>query len=563
MQLVVRTGSRAGQIYPIESRPIRIGRDSSSTIRLDDNRASRHHAVIEPTGDGTWTCRDLDSTNHTYVNGESISTVLLQEGDVVRIGSTEIVFVQTGASATSTPKEIAVDMTQESLELAIRGTADSTSGQTSFEQALFRLSLLIDNRLAPEAYLVEALAIMRGCVPFSTWAWLEWPKNDVDEMRIRRGGGFDTEDSSRVLASVELIRRAIRRRTGLIGTAEDLQRSQSSPGNESIRSTLVIPLQTGESNGAALYLDRTSAFAEFHRNELEWLAALGSQVSLGLKNIHLFRKLERAFEELNQSQAELVRTEKMAGIGRLASGFAHDLNNPLSSIIGFLDLAKRICDRDNVPEKLERYLDRAHGAADYCRALSRNLLAFARQSPVQEESYKPYDAAETIEAAMNICFASLQKINARVVVDIPRGVTLYGDPTTLQQVVMNLVTNAADAISELGEEHEGLIEVIGTSGAAGLEIRIRDNGPGIPADLRERIFDALFTTKDQDRGTGLGLFVVKKIIEESNGTLALDSTPGKGTEFTIQLPAQLQQLGIEEETKTTIDLTIHDLEEYR
>ncbi len=125
LQLVVKSGSKAGQVYLLDDRPIRIGRDPSSTIRLDDNRSSRNHCILERSEDGSWICRDLQSTNHTQLNGEKLVTAVLKEGDVITIGSTELLLepVTTGprplpqfGSDQYLEREISVEMSQESLE---------------------------------------------------------------------------------------------------------------------------------------------------------------------------------------------------------------------------------------------------------------------------------------------------------------------------------------------------------------------------------------------------------------------------------------------------------------
>jgi signal transduction histidine kinase len=541
----------------MEGRPVRIGRDPSSTIRLDDARASRNHAILEPSDDGTWVCRDLQSTNHTYLNGAQVVTAVLKEGDVIRIGSTEMLL---GPRESVSDREISLVMTQESLELALRSYDLSPEG-ASLQESLFRLGLLNEAAKDPNVFLEEALEVLGSCIPFASWAWLDWPDGPERPFRVRgrsRRGGMDED---RVVANQSFLERVIASQTGFLGSTVEIECARGDGRWPRVVSNLAIPLGRGEGVGAVLYLDREESLPAFGRDDLERAAALSSHIFLDLRNISLYRRLEGAYEKLRRSQEDLIQTEKLAGIGRLASSFAHDLNNPLSSVLGFLDLSLRgleSADASTVPPKLPRYLEKARAAADYCRALSRNLLAFARQERLEEGTCRAYDVAETVEATMNICHASLHRLNADVRVDIPQGLTLHGDPSTLQQVVMNLVTNAADALREMDADHVGQIEVLGATAEGGVELTVRDNGPGIPAEIREKIFEPLFTTKAQDRGTGLGLFVVRRIVEESAGHLTVESSPSEGTTFSVFLPLRVASFRAEQDERTVIDLDTVD-----
>ena len=143
---------------------------------------------------------------------------------------------------------------------------------------------------------------------------------------------------------------------------------------------------------------------------------------------------------------------------------------------------------------------------------------------------------------------------AEVSVTIPETAVLSGDPSTLQQVVMNLVTNAADAIAESGSERPGKIDLRVTEEIEGVTLTITDNGPGIPEEIAAHIYDALFTTKKEDRGTGLGLYVVRQIVEESGGSIDYRTEAGCGTEFTVILPPKLLRLGTDDQDTTVTAL---------
>ncbi len=568
MQLVIQNGTRAGQVFVLEKLPVRIGRDPGSTLHLDDHRVSRSHALLEPLEDGSWVCRDLQSTNCTYVNGRAVSIAVLKEGDRIRIGSTELLFTDgaaAGVASLDPQREIALEVDSESLQLALRSNAELRSDRSSFQEALFRIGMLEDPAKNPDEFLGEALAVVRQCVHHSTWAWIDWPDGSAGEQRVRGFRLGTPLQLPHLQGSWRLIQRAMARRAGLIATPGECRNDGSdSAVTGPLISALAAPILSGDGVGAVLYLDRLGSALPFQRDQLEWAASLASQIFVDLKNISLYRRLEQAFEQLGRSQSELVQAEKLAAIGRLAGGFAHDLNNPLGSILGFLELAQRsiaAAPREQLPEKLPRYLERAHAATGYCRALTRNLLAFARQKPAEADK-TAFDAKEAIDAALNICFAAVQRSTARLEVTVPAGIILRGDPLALQQVIMNLVTNAADALEEMGPGHVGVIEVTGRGTPRGFEVTVRDNGPGIPLELQQKIFEPLFTTKESDRGTGLGLYVVRKIVAESGGSIHVRSRPGSGAEFSLIVPDGVAQLGSGDPNSTHYEIPIAELEEH-
>lgn len=557
MKLVILSGPRQGLAFPLEGRPVRIGRDAGSTIPIDDSRASRKHAVIEPAEPGVWVIQDLGSTNHTYVNGRPVTRAVLREGDVIRVASTELRFVADSVTKEDLDDEISVEVDPLSIQAALRSSGDTRSGRVGLHEALFQIGMLADVAISADEFLTEASRILGAGVHHTSWAWIDWPDGPARPWRVRGardGRALPTGDA--LEPSRSLIDKAMQRRNGLISSelGERFNESITVRRNR-IASALAVPLLVGDRVRSVLYLDREDESIPFGREELEWVAILGAQISVHLENITLFRRLQDAYDELRRSQNELIRTEKLAAIGRLASGFAHDLNNPLSSILAFLELGERALPDPlpaDLPEKLPHYLTRARAAADYCRALSRNLLAFARRKPLGEGEQVPFDVRNTIMATLDICHAALKASGAEVEVDLPSGISLNGDPSALQQVVMNLVTNAADAVAERKDEQQGKVFIRGVPKDDGLMLEIIDNGPGIPEELAARVFEALFTTKKDDRGTGLGLFVVRRIVEESGGTIEFTSEPGEGTHFIVQLPKKLARLGSEDLDPSTL-----------
>jgi len=544
VQLFVIRGPGKGQHRSLGDDPISIGRDGTNEVVLDDHQVSRHHAVIQPMADGVWMLCDQESTNHTQLNGESIVRAVLREGDVITIGESQI-SIQASATPGS-PIEVQVDPESLQRSLSIEG-ATSTVGKP-LQEALFQVGLLADPSLSPTEFLRRALGIVSEGVPFDTWAWLEWLDGS------EKGPTTVGEKVGRPVSSTELdpsrslVARARKQRAGLISSQLGDAFAQSVVlRREQAVTAMAIPLLSRTGSDSVLYLERSASSVPFGAEDLSWVATIASQIAVDLENTRLYSQLHGAFEELNRSRDQLTESEKMAAIGRLASGFAHDLNNPLGSVLGFIDLAQRTIERSDgpIPEALTGHLEKARDAADFCRALSRNLLAFARRRPFGQSNHGEFDIRETIDSTLAVCAAAIRQSGCEIVVVVPDGLTLSGDPSTLQQVVMNLVVNAADAIAE-SEQEGGTIEVVVTTGSDGIHLEVSDDGPGMPGEVAERIFEPLFTTKAGSRGTGLGLFVVNRIIEEAGGAIEVETTPGVGTSFKLEIPDQLARLGSEE-----------------
>ena len=227
-------------------------------------------------------------------------------------------------------------------------------------------------------------------------------------------------------------------------------------------------------------------------------------------------------------QSKLVQTEKMAALGQLVSGIAHELNNPLTSIMGYAQLALgRASEASNYEVQM------IFAEAERARRIVRNLLFFARRA--QSERIR-VDLNEIVERTVALRGYELKieniAIHCELATDLP--VTL-ADPHQLQQVVLNLLVNAEQAILE--SRGRGSIQLRTRKTAESrLLIEVSDDGPGIPPEISSRIFDPFFTTKPPGLGTGLGLSIVYGIVEQHGGDVAFENLPGGGAKFTIEIP---------------------------
>jgi two-component system, NtrC family, sensor kinase len=227
-------------------------------------------------------------------------------------------------------------------------------------------------------------------------------------------------------------------------------------------------------------------------------------------------------------QAKLMHTEKMAALGQLVSGVAHEVNNPLAAIVGFTDL---LLENTEIPEEAKGELKVILQEAQRTRLIVRNLLSFARQMPAQREPLQVNSVVRQTLKLRSYDFSNRGvEMAERYQDDLPLTV---GDPNQLQQVFLNIVNNAYDAVQEV--ERPGKIEVSTRHGKGHIEIAFRDNGPGISHP--DRIFDPFFTTKEVGKGTGLGLSICYGIVRAHRGEIIARNNPdGVGCTFLVRLP---------------------------
>lgn len=246
------------------------------------------------------------------------------------------------------------------------------------------------------------------------------------------------------------------------------------------------------------------------------------------------RALQQIEEDLEQTHRRLMQSEKMAGLGRLAAGVAHEINNPMSGIMLYANLVKEELGEEH---QLATDLETIIHEAERCKVIVADLLEFSHQNTYEME---PVNLNEVVQKTLTILqhqplFQNIE-INRQFDPDLP---PILGNSIRLNQVTMNIVVNAAQAM-----EGKGTIRILSRIRANKdvVELEISDSGPGIPDELLEKIFDPFFTTKATGEGTGLGLSVSYAIVKEHKGTIRVKSSAGNGTVFTLRFPAVLESL---------------------
>lgn len=242
----------------------------------------------------------------------------------------------------------------------------------------------------------------------------------------------------------------------------------------------------------------------------------------------LKKRLNESRNQLESAQHQIYQAEKLASIGRLASGVAHEVNNPLNGM--------RFCvysienDIDN-HDKTREYLALINEGLAQIESVVTKLLGYSRQRPKTPEVIQP---VRHIKIVLDLLEYRIKEKNVSVSIkeepDLP---ILKADPNLVQEMLMNLILNSLDAVGK-----NGIVDICIKSSAHGnLEIIVYDNGVGIPESEQKKIFDPFYSTKDTGEGTGLGLSVTLGIVEAHNGNIRVESKPGAGTTFTITLPA--------------------------
>lgn len=248
--------------------------------------------------------------------------------------------------------------------------------------------------------------------------------------------------------------------------------------------------------------------------------------------------LEKTNRDLQQAQSDLIRSEKLASVGRLAAGIAHEIGNPIGITLGYLELLRK---GDVTEEERKDFLGRIEVEVTRINRIIRQLLDFSRPSSGKLETAHVHDL---LAATVNILKPQpmMQQVSVRFALEAERD-EVMADPERLQQVFLNLILNAADALDGKGKGESGRLLWIRTGNSGDtVEIEFTDNGPGIGGEELIRIFDPFYTTKEPGKGTGLGLSVSYRIVEDLGGAIRAESSVGKGTTIRIILPVHPEGL---------------------
>jgi signal transduction histidine kinase len=553
LTLLVLQGPDKGRRYELPDAPALLGRESRQ-LPLSDQTVSRRHCELRP-NDGLWVLHDLGSSNGTYVNGQRVGNRYdLKLGDQIRIGRTLMVFgAQPGVHSThSSNVSLAGD---ESMDSAIMQTVPSNddsmvlavpepaAAAMSNLRILYQLSAALGTSFDVDHVLdivmdlvFEHVKADRGIIFLFDEKRAELtPKvarvreeaTHSKDVKSHAKGTAVPIDSEKIHASRTIINHVVENAEGVLSSNAMADRRFSkgkSVHNLGIRSALCVPIKARRLDGrdgdevvGVIYIDSSVKNYTYSTDQLRLLTAIGVQAGLAVQNARLY-------------QAGL-QAERMAAIGETTAALSHSIKNILQALRGGADVVEMGLRSANVSQAqkgwgiVDRNLNKIYG-------LTLNLLAYSRP---REPNFELANLRKIIDECLELIAANATEKAVMAVADVDRDLPpIPVDTHGLHQVVMNLLSNALDAV----EPQHGLIKVAARFDPESKQavIDVIDNGSGIPASMMKHMFELFHSTKG-NRGTGLGLAVAKKIVEEHDGSISVRSTPSEGTTFTVRLPA--------------------------
>jgi C4-dicarboxylate-specific signal transduction histidine kinase len=359
------------------------------------------------------------------------------------------------------------------------------------------------------------------------------------------GGNGETElDSANLRREIERLRvrvqRAEERRRALVHIMGDL--NESNRKLEDQRKAMLHILGDYESDRSRL-AKQTERLDNSRRALLHILKdSHESNLRLGDSRkamIHIMgdlrettQEMERREQELRDKQEQLVQAGKLATLGELTTGVAHELNNPLNNIGLFVgNVIDQLRLGEGELEQLVADLEKAMEQVRKATSIISHLRTFGRVAPVE---VTPVDVDDVIERSLLLMHEQLRLRGIEIELDLcPDEMTVVGNPIQLEQVFINLLTNARDALEN---SRRKVIRISSSRDDERIRVAFADTGPGIAPDVRQRIFDPFFTTKEVGAGTGLGLSITYSILKEYGGEISVESRPGRGAKFLVELP---------------------------
>lgn len=556
--LAITQGPDKGQVIPVDSDSVRIGRDPACQIFLSDAQVSRRHVKIYKT-QSSWNIVDLNSSNGTLVNGEQVTLKELKDGDVFIIGESMIGFHLSGDSPSpdgsaakySATQTIVIDEHSLYTHWESQDTVDELKRARTDLEALYRVGRTINGILRTSELVPMLLEVIFQELPRVDRCSV-YLRDDAGTLTCAAGKIRDREEKdAEVIFSQTLADAVLRDGTAQL-TYDALQDHRfaevESVQQQGIRAAICVPLQANEQLFGILYADSRNPGNRFRVDDLRFMAAIGLQAGTAIENARLYERLvqekaalDDANQELKSAQDQLVQSEKLAAVGQLASGIVHDMKNPMTVILGYAGLIKDkvkglTADQED-DHGIGHLADEVEDGVDQVNQVIEQLLLFARPSEPKVHSVSTSKiVADTLRFLKHETNAAGIKVENQVPEVLP---DLNIDENQIKQVFINIVLNAVQAI----KRRKGLLVVTGETvcreGGQFVDLTFQDNGCGMSPEQCLRIFEPFYTTKVPGSGvggTGLGLSVSYAIIEKHGGSISVTSHPGEGSRFIVTLP---------------------------
>lgn len=299
---------------------------------------------------------------------------------------------------------------------------------------------------------------------------------------------------------------------------------------------VAIPLVLNERLLGVINLDKKANLKRYSAVDFHFLTTLKNQSAIAISNSLIYQDIEEQVKdrtrELVDVQKQLIQAEKLATVGTLSGGVAHEINNPLTVILTNVQMLLAFYDKDAKIDK--ESLQLIEEATQRCRTIVQKLMAYA-QKPLDPEKISVTDLSSVLKKTIVFLGYQLEQDSIKIVVEAKdASYPVLGNQNELEQVLTNLIINARDATKKAKKSGDIYIDLLKEENQ--IKLKIRDEGIGIPKEIISRIFDPFFTTKDVGKGLGLGLSICQSIIEKYKGKIMVESQPGEGSVFTIQLP---------------------------
>ncbi len=556
LTLLVLQGPDKGRRFELPDALALVGRESRQ-LPLTDNTVSRRHCELFPTEDSSWVLKDLGSANGTWINGQRIErTAILKRGDQIRVGRTILVFgAQPGISRAAGGS---VRLTgNEGMDSSIMHTVQSNDDSMVLAvpepaaAAMANLKLLyqLNASLGSSFDMDQVLEVVMDLVFEHVKAdrgiilALDVKRNELIPKVVRtrdenpgRDGNGKSDDKSptaeKIHASRTIINYVIEKSEGVL-SSNAMTDSRFSKGksvhNLGIRSALCVPIKCRRIDGkdgddiiGVIYIDSSVKNYTYSPDQLRLLTAIGLQAGLAIQNAKLYQ--------------QGLQAERLAAVGETTAALSHSIKNILQALRGGADVVEMGIKGNNVPQLTKgwRVVDRN---LEKIYNLTMNLLAYSKDREPRLELINP---KKLLDECVELLATAANDKGVMVVADVDKdhpAVPL--DPDGMHQVIMNLLSNALDAVTP----QEGLIRIVCHYQAEQRQtlIEVIDNGSGIPEPMMKHMFELFHSTKG-NRGTGIGLAVARKIVEEHEGSISVQSRIGEGTTFTLRLPVEHETL---------------------
>jgi len=524
-------GPDKGRTFELRAGDNVVGRENGATITLNDQTASRAHACIK-VDNGRSLLNDMGSANGTFLNGVKIGQATgLKRGDQVRCGSTLLVFQ--GDTAAGPPSGGGVDIDEDGMlvDSAIVATVPSSEDSVIIPTPEAGVKA-IDNLRSLYKLIADISAFLNldDLVHYALDRVYELLEADrgfimfIDEsgrMSVKASKGPEgakKDDTPPV--SHTIIDEVVKGRVGVLSSnamSDKRFAGGKSVHNFGIRSAICVPLMGRDRVLGVIQVDCSVTEKSYSTEQLRLLTAIGYQAGLAIENVLLYQAA--------------VQSERLAAVGETVAFLSHHIKNILQALSAGIDVVEIAINADDMSRVHEAWPIVQRGL-DRINALILNMLAFSKD---REPLLKSVNVGAVLRECVELASPAADERRIALMTELPDIMEIPADDAGLNQAFLNLITNAMDAV----EDETGAITVsvrLDTMNRC-IAVQVADNGSGIEPEKINDIFTPFFSSKGQ-KGTGLGLAVARKVIEEHHGQILVSSEPSSGTTFTINLPIQ-------------------------